>query len=177
MDHASNVYQDHVSAVMDADFAPTGREIVTGSYDRTIRIYRAHQGHSRDVYHTKRMQRVFVTRFSGDSKYIFSGSDDGNVRIWRSVSYERSAPKSVRERNKLEYDEKLKERYANMPEIRRIRRHRHLPAVIKRAGDIKRTEIESIKRKEENQRLHSKPGSVPFKSEREKPVVGQVHKV
>ena len=119
---------------------------------------------------------MFVSLFSGDSKYIFSGSDDGNVRIWRSVSYERSAPKSIRERNKLEYDEKLKERYANMPEIRRIRRHRHLPAVIKRARDIKRTEIESIKRKEENQRLHSKPGSVPFKSEREKPVVGQVHK-
>ncbi|KAF6008850.1 hypothetical protein HII12_004079 [Brettanomyces bruxellensis] len=176
MDHAANVYQDHVSAVMDIDFAPTGREVVTGSYDRTIRIYRSHQGHSRDVYHTKRMQRVFVSLFSGDSKYIFSGSDDGNVRIWRSVSYERSAPKSIRERNKLEYDEKLKERYANMPEIRRIRRHRHLPAVIKRARDIKRTEIESIKRKEENQRLHSKPGSVPFKSEREKPVVGQVHK-
>lgn len=176
MDHAANVYQDHVSAVMCIDFAPTGREVVTGSYDRTIRIYRSHQGHSRDVYHTKRMQRVFVSLFSGDSKYIFSGSDDGNVRIWRSVSYERSAPKSIRERNKLEYDEKLKERYANMPEIRRIRRHRHLPAVIKRARDIKRTEIESIKRKEENQRLHSKPGSVPFKSEREKPVVGQVHK-
>ncbi|VEU23144.1 DEKNAAC104033 [Brettanomyces naardenensis] len=175
MDRATNVYQDHVSAVMDIDFAPTGQEVVTGSYDKTIRIYRYLQGHSRDVYHTKRMQRVFITKFSMDSKYIFSGSDDGNIRIWRSKSNERSAPKSTRERNKLEYDEKLKERYASMPEIRRISRHRHLPEVIKKAQDIKRTEIQAIKRKEENERRHSKKGSVPYKSERERPVMGKVH--
>lgn len=42
---------------MDVDFAPTGQEIVTGSYDRTLRLYNINQGHSRDVYHTKRMQR------------------------------------------------------------------------------------------------------------------------
>lgn len=30
---------DHVSAVIDVDFSPTGKEIVTGSYDKTIRIF------------------------------------------------------------------------------------------------------------------------------------------
>lgn len=176
MDRTLNVYQDHVSAVMDVDFAPTGQEIVTGSYDKTIRIYGVRSGHSRDVYHTKRMQRVFITKFSMDSKYIFSGSDDGNVRLWRTVASERSGPKTTRERNKLEYDEKLKQRFANMPEIRRISRHRHLPGAVKTAKDIKRIEIDSIKKKEANMRRHAKPGSIPFKSEREKPIVGQVHK-
>ncbi|QPG74198.1 hypothetical protein FOA43_001522 [Brettanomyces nanus] len=176
MDHASNVYQDHVAAVMDVDFAPTGQEVVTGSYDKTIRIFGNRKGHSRDVYHTKRMQRVFITKFSMDSKYIFTGSDDGNVRVWRTKANERSAPKSTRERNKLEYDEKLKERYASMPEIRRIKRHRHLPGVVKKSQEIKRIGIDSLKRKEENERTHSKPGSKPYRSEREKPVVGQVHK-
>ena len=42
---------------MDVDYSPTGQEIVTGAYDRSIRIYRASDGHSRDIYHTKRMQR------------------------------------------------------------------------------------------------------------------------
>ena len=35
------------------------------------------------VYHTRRMQRVFAVRFSGDASYVFSGSDDMNVRVWK----------------------------------------------------------------------------------------------
>lgn len=57
LDRALNVLKDHVAAVMDVDYSPTGEEIVTASYDRTVRIFRAREGHSRDVYHTKRMQR------------------------------------------------------------------------------------------------------------------------
>ena len=57
LDHAINVLKDHVSAVMSVDYSPTGNEIVTGSYDRTVRIFKTNQGHSRDMYHTKRMQR------------------------------------------------------------------------------------------------------------------------
>jgi len=40
-------------------------------------------GVSAQVYHTARMQRVFATRFSGDGAYVFSGSDDMNVRVWK----------------------------------------------------------------------------------------------
>ncbi len=68
---------------MDVDFSPTGREFVAGSYDRTVRIYNHKAGHSRDVYHTQRMQRVFAVRFSGDGSYVFSGSDDMNLRVWK----------------------------------------------------------------------------------------------
>ena len=32
--------QDFVSAVMDVDYAPTGREFVAGSYDRSVRIFK-----------------------------------------------------------------------------------------------------------------------------------------
>ena len=42
---------------MDLSYAPTGKEFVTGSYDRTVRIFGARGGKSREVYHTKRMQR------------------------------------------------------------------------------------------------------------------------
>ncbi|CCH62486.1 hypothetical protein TBLA_0H02000 [Henningerozyma blattae CBS 6284] len=174
MSRALNVFKDHVSAVMDVDFSPTGQEIVTGSYDKTIRIYNIKHGHSREIYHTRRMQHVFQVKFSMDSKYIISGSDDGNVRLWRSKAWERSNVKTTREKNKLEYDEKLKERFKHMPEIKRINRHRHLPQVIKKAQEIKKIEIQSIKRRENNERRHRK--DMAFVPERKKQIVGTVFK-
>jgi WD repeat and SOF domain-containing protein 1 len=58
------VHKDHVGAVMDVSFAPTGKEFVTGSYDRTVRIWASDAGRSREIYHTKRMQRVFTVQVS-----------------------------------------------------------------------------------------------------------------
>ena len=43
---------------------------------------------TRQVYHTPRMQRVFAVRFSGDGSYVFSGSDDMNVRVWKVCALE-----------------------------------------------------------------------------------------
>lgn len=80
-------WQDFVSAVMDVDYSPTGREFVAGSYDRSVRLFAYNGGHSKEVYHTKRMQRVFSVRFSGDGSYVFSGSDDMNVRVWKVRSF------------------------------------------------------------------------------------------
>ncbi|KAI5968489.1 sof1 [Candida theae] len=172
MKKSINIYKDHVAAIMDVDFSPTGEEIVTGSYDKTIRIFGARAGHSRDIYHTKRMQHVFCTKFSTDSRYILSGSDDTNVRIWRTKASDRSNIKSMKQRNKLEYDDKLKERFQYMPEIKRIARHRHVPKVVKKAQEIKRIEIESLKRREENERRHTKKGSKRYVPERERQVRG-----
>lgn len=61
-----------------------------------------------------------------------------------------------------------------MPEIRRIRRHRHLPKAIKKAGEIKAEEIAAIKRREENLRKHTKKkGTMPRQSEREKMILAK----
>lgn len=48
---------DPLRSVMSTDWAPTGREFVSGSYDRTVRLWTAGEGKARDTYHTKRMQR------------------------------------------------------------------------------------------------------------------------
>jgi DDB1- and CUL4-associated factor 13 len=108
-----------------------------------------------------------------DAKYILSGSDDGNVRLWRANASERSTVRTVREQQKLQYDEHLKEQFKHMPEIRRIANRRHVPKSIKKAAETKRIELESIKKREDNRRKHSKPGSVPYPVEREKHVVAQ----
>ncbi|KAI1977673.1 Protein sof1 [Ophidiomyces ophidiicola] len=174
MDRALNILKDHVAAVMDVEFSPTGEELVTASYDRTVRLWNRSNGHSRDIYHTKRMQRVFSVKFTPDSKYVLSGSDDGNIRLWRAEASSRSGIKSARQRQKLQYDEALKQRYAHMPEIRRIKRHRHLPKAVKKAGEIKNEELNAIKRRQENVRKNSKKGSLPARrSEREKMVLAK----
>ena len=100
---------------------------------------------------------------------MLSGSDDGNIRLWRANASDRSGVKSARQRAKLEYDQALIQRYSHMPEIRRMRRHRHLPKPVKKAGEIKKEELAAIKRREENVRKHSKKGTLPSRRpEREK---------
>ncbi|KAJ2975083.1 hypothetical protein NQ176_g5720 [Zarea fungicola] len=172
-DRALNVLKDHVAAVMDVEFSPTGQELVTASWDRTVRLWTRDGGHSRDVYHTKRMQRVMAARWTPDAKYILSGSDDGNVRLWRANASQREGIKSARQRQALEYNDALVERYGHMPEIRRIRRHRHIPTVIKKATEIKKDELKSIKRKEENERKHTRKQFEKRRSEREKMVLAR----
>jgi DDB1- and CUL4-associated factor 13 len=114
---------------------------------------------------------VFSATFTPDAQYILSGSDDGNIRLWRAQASSRGGVKSARQRQRLEYDDTLKERYKHMPEIRRIRRHRHVPKQVKKAGEIKSEELKAIKRKEENERKHSKKGETKRKSEREKMIL------
>jgi len=89
LDQFLNIHEDHVSAVMSVAYSPTGKEFVSGSYDKAVRIFSTNAGHSREVYHTKRMQRVFAVEFSRDSRFVFSGSDDTNVRIWKSKASEK----------------------------------------------------------------------------------------
>ena len=114
------VHKDHAMAVMDIAYSPTGKEFVTGSYDRTVRIWRVDQGKSREVYHGDRMQRVFTVRFSGDAKYVLSGSDDTNVRVWKADASAKLGRLLPLERASADYRNTLKKKFAHMPEIRRI---------------------------------------------------------
>ena len=173
MKRALNVLKDHVAAVMDVEFSPTGEELVTASYDRTLRLWPRAAGRSRDVYFTKRMQRVFCAAFSADAQYVLSGSDDGNVRLWRTQGAARAGIKSAAQRRKLEYDEALVRRYAHMPQVRRIKNHTHVPKVIRKAREIKGVEEAALKRRRENERTHSRAGQTKRRPEREKMVLGE----
>src|SRR3990167_430974 len=138
------------NASLDIDYSPTGQEFVTGSYDKTIRIFSIHSKGSREVYHTSRMQRIFASRFSADANYVFSASEDTNVRIWKAKSSRPIGILNPRQKQSLEYQEKLKERYKDVPEIRRIAKHKHLPRPLKVARDQKRAHDQSLFRKERN---------------------------
>lgn len=168
------IHKDHVSAVMDIDFSPTGREFVTGSYDRTVRIFSYNGGHSKEVYHTKRMQRVFCVKFSGDGTYVLSGSDDTNVRLWKAKAAEQLGVLLPREKHKHAYMNALKERYKHLPEVQRIDRHRHLPKPIYKATKLRQTVYDADKKREDRKRAHSAPGAVPHLPARKKHIVAEL---
>ncbi|XP_076297533.1 DDB1- and CUL4-associated factor 13 [Lasioglossum baleicum] len=165
------VHMDHVEAVIDVDYSPTGREFVTGSYDRSIRIFESHKGRSREIYHTKRMQRLTCISWSLDNKYIVSGSDEMNIRIWKSKASEKLGVLKPREKASLNYSDALKEKFAAHPQVKRIARHRQVPHHVYTAREELRTIRDKTKRKEANRRTHSRPGTVPFVSEKERHIV------
>lgn len=86
------IHENHVAAVTSVDYSPTGKEFVSGSYDKTVRIYEVEKSNSREIYHTKRQQHVTTVGWSLDNKYIFSGSDEMNIRIWKAYASEKLGP-------------------------------------------------------------------------------------
>ncbi len=92
------VHMDHVSAVLDVDYSPTGKEFVSASFDKSVRIFPVDKGHSREVYHTKRMQHVITVKWTSDSRYILCGSDEMNIRLWKANASEKLGVLAPREK-------------------------------------------------------------------------------
>ncbi|KAM0972244.1 hypothetical protein ACFX2J_019829 [Malus domestica] len=106
------------------------------------------------------MQRVFCVKYSCDGSYVISGSDDTNLRLWKSKASEQLGVLLPREQKKHEYHEAVKNRYKHLPEVKRIVRHRHLPKPIYKAGKQIREQNESQRKKHEKRKAHSAPGSI-----------------
>merc|ERR1719326_70224 len=172
LDKALMVHGDHVMAVLDVDYSMDGTEFVSASYDKTVRIFKADAPKSREVYHTKRMQRVLGCRFSADTRFVFSASEDTNVRVWKSVAHEKLGAVSHREKIAMNYRESLKKKFKEMPEIKRIARHRHLPGMVKSITNERRIVKKSKHRKETNVIKQSK-GKVAKTDQKKKAILKQ----
>lgn len=161
MSTATQVFKDHVGPVMSCDWSPTGRDFVSGSYDRTLRLWSTSdttlhkKGRSIDVYHTKRMQRIFASLYSCDSQYVLSGSDDGALRIWKAVASQPIGVKSGRELAAKEYRDQLRQKWSNVESVSKIERQRYLPKPIYNAQKLRTEMLEARARKEDNRLAHS----------------------
>ena len=173
LDKALMIHKDHVSAVMDVSFSPTGREFVTGSYDRTLRLFKVGSGRSHEVYHTKRMQRIFCVNYSSDARFVLSGSDDTNVRIWKADPSSALGVLSGRKERRQQVRDTIKKRYAHMPEIKRISRDKRIPKSVKKASHIKHIQNDSARRKQDNRVRHNDV-DIEMAPERTKAVIAQL---
>ncbi|KAL0230813.1 hypothetical protein PCE1_003190 [Barthelona sp. PCE] len=145
---AKTVHKDHMNSVQCCRFSPTGREFVSGSFDRTLRIWNSLDGRSRDVYHTRRMQRLFSVEFSGDGRFVLSGSDDTNIRIWKTRANMQVKPMVRKERVKINYENQLKKKFGSVDQIRNIRRAHKLPKALINAKRREHIQLESVTRKD-----------------------------
>lgn len=103
-----------------------------------------------------------------DSKYILSGSEDTNVRLWKSHASDAMKPLLPREKEKLAYYDKLKKKFKHATEVKRILRHRHLPKYVVKKKKVKQIQKVSKHRKMENVRANNRPEDAPFVAERKK---------
>ena len=171
LDKIRMIHKDHILAVLDIDYSPTGKEFVTGSFDKTVRIFNNSEGYSRECYHDKRMQKVYSVMYSMDDKYVLSGSDDTNIRVWKAVANDSIKILNKREEDAKNYRKKLIEKYQYMPEIKRIKNQKHLPKyIIKKKKELK-IRKDAKKRKFKNKELNSKPGTLEYNPERIEKIV------
>jgi WD repeat and SOF domain-containing protein 1 len=169
----TNVYKAHVAAVMSCAWSPTGLEFVSGGWDRTVRIWSEGRGARPEVYHTKRMQRVSSTLFSADARFVLSGSDDGNVRLWKARASARLGVVTARERGALEYRDALRARWAHDAQVDKISRSRHVPKPVYKAANLKRAMLDARRVKDERRRKHTRAGESKPTAERRKLVLAE----
>jgi len=74
-------FDGHSGTVLSVAFSPDGKQIVSGSLDRTIKLWDAETGNEIRTFsgHTS---HVFSVSFSPDGRQILSCSADGTIRLW-----------------------------------------------------------------------------------------------
>ena len=142
--------------------------------------------------------RVSATMYTADARFVLTGSDDGNVRIWKARASDKLGVITARERAAMEYRESLKERWkmdAQVGKVSRcvispgsashifghltgdarlsICRSRHIPKPVYKAAQLKRTMLDARRVKEERRRKHTRAGESKPAAERKKVVIAE----
>jgi WD40 repeat protein len=78
--------EGHTSTVLSVAYSPDGSKVVSGSYDKTVRIWDAVSGACVVGPLEGHTNGVSSVAYSPDGSKVVSGSDDRTVRIWDAVS-------------------------------------------------------------------------------------------
>src|SRR6266567_809664 len=77
--------------VLCVGFPPDGQHIVSGSKDRTVRVWNAITGETAASPFTGHTDSVCSVAFSPDGQRIVSGSKDETIRVWNATTGETAA--------------------------------------------------------------------------------------
>jgi len=76
-----NIFREHTNTIIDLDFSPDSRFLVSSSFDKTMRIWRMRDGFS-TLLEDKSASFFYGVNFNRDGRYIAAGNSDGMVRMW-----------------------------------------------------------------------------------------------
>lgn len=153
---AIRVFTDHLGPVTCINFSPNGNEFVSGSYDRTVRVWDWSQIKSLDCYHTKRMQRVFSCCISHDSKFVITGSEDMSIRLFKTKANEVLTARSKKEEEAQNMNERLLKKWRHSTEVKMIAEKQNLPKTLHRQRYERAKQMDAVSRKALARMAHSK---------------------
>jgi eukaryotic-like serine/threonine-protein kinase len=87
----------HTEHIHGAVFSPDGRRIVTGSWDKTAKLWDAASG-AELLEFKGHSDRIFAVAFSPDGQRIATGSGDHTIKVWEAASKEQVAKWQDQER-------------------------------------------------------------------------------
>jgi len=105
INHVKKTYKGHVMPVQSIDQEKTGKLIISGSLDRTIRVHNSNTNFNANIFSSSRMSRILCVSFSSDGNLILSGSEDGNLRLWKKP--EKIKNSKIYQKNKIVRDTKI----------------------------------------------------------------------
>ena len=87
MAHVQRTLQGHKGSVQAVAISPDGRQVVSGSYDNTLRVWDLASG---ECLHTLEGHKkpVHAVAVSPDGRQVVSGSEDHTLRVWDLASGE-----------------------------------------------------------------------------------------
>lgn len=74
------VLTGHKSPVKSVAFSPDGRTLVSGSHDRTLKLWDIHSG--QEILSLRHIKQVETVAFSPNGKVLASGGEDSKIRLW-----------------------------------------------------------------------------------------------
>ncbi len=83
--NSKQTFLGHADGVTSVAISPDGNRIVSGSYDRTLKVWAADRG--REILTLKgHADAISSVAFLADGRRIVSGSFDGTVKVWDAVT-------------------------------------------------------------------------------------------